>query len=141
MKKTRWKITLRLVRAHAGIRGNELADTLTKKAVTNENITESYKRFPRSVVLRELQEESLRKWQREWIRTSKGRTMKEFFPDEVKRINMKINLTQNFITIVTGHGKTRAYLHRFKVIEKTNIPLCQRGPDNKPPNFRMRTAN
>jgi ribonuclease HI len=35
MKKTRWKITLCWVKAHAGIRGNELADTLAKKAATN----------------------------------------------------------------------------------------------------------
>ena len=26
-------------------------------------------------------------------------------------------LTQNFTAIVTGHGKTKAYLHRFKIIE------------------------
>jgi len=29
---------------------------------------------------------------------------------------MKINITQNFTTIVTGHGNIR-YLHRFKIIE------------------------
>jgi hypothetical protein len=102
MKKTRWKITLRWVKAHAGIRGNELADTLAKKAATNENITESYKRIPENVVLRELEEESVRNWQREWTRTTNGRTMKEFFPDVAERLKMKINLTQNFTTIVTA---------------------------------------
>jgi hypothetical protein len=30
-----------------------------------------------------------------------------------------LNLTQNFMAIVTGHGKTKAYLHRFKIIEDT----------------------
>jgi len=31
----------------------------------------------------------------------------------------KINLTQNFTAIVTGQGKTIAYLHRFKIIQET----------------------
>ena len=35
---------------------------------------------------------------------------------------MDINLTQNFTVIVTGHGKTRAYLHRFKIIEEPTCP-------------------
>ena len=37
---------------------------------------------------------------------------------------MKLNPTQNFTTIVTGHGKTKAYLHRFKIIED---PTCTCG--------------
>jgi len=39
---------------------------------------------------------------------------------------MKINLTQNFTTIVTGHGKTRSYLHRFKIIETAKCPCGTR---------------
>jgi hypothetical protein len=33
------------------------------------------------------------------------------------RIKLKINVTANFTKMVTGHGKPRAYLHRFKIIE------------------------
>ena len=33
------------------------------------------------------------------------------------RLQIKLNLTQNFTAIVSGHGKTKAYLHRFKIIE------------------------
>jgi len=47
--------------------------------------------------------------------------MKEYFPNVEERLKMKINLTQNFTAIVTGHGKTKAYLHRFKIIDK---PTC-----------------
>jgi hypothetical protein len=32
----------------------------------------------------------------------------------------------NFTTIVIGHGKTRAYLHRFKILENTTF-LCNKG--------------
>ena len=39
---------------------------------------------------------------------------------------MKINLTYNFTTMVTGHGKTKSYLHRFKIIEELTCP-CGNG--------------
>jgi len=39
-----------------------------------------------------------------------------------ERIKMKINLTQNLTAIVTGHGKTKAYLHRFKIAENATCP-------------------
>jgi hypothetical protein len=79
-------------------------------------------------VLRDLEEESVKKWQREWTQTTKGRTTKEFVPDVAERLKLKINLTQIFTTIVTGHGKTRAYLHRFKIVEK---PTCPCGKENQ----------
>jgi ribonuclease HI len=41
-----WKITLRWVKAQVGIRGNELAITLAKKAATNKIIPESYNKIP-----------------------------------------------------------------------------------------------
>jgi hypothetical protein len=39
---------------------------------------------------------------------------------------MKIQLTQNLTAIVSGHGKTRDYLHRFKIIEQPTCP-CGKG--------------
>ena len=66
---------------------------------------------------RDLEEESVRKWQRNWTQTTKGSITKEYFPNVEERL--KINLTQNFTAIVTEHGKTRAYLHRFKIIEES----------------------
>jgi hypothetical protein len=58
--------------------------------------------------------------------TTKGRTTKEFFPEVSERVKLKINLTQNFTTMVTGHGKTKAYLHRFKIIEAPTCPCGTR---------------
>jgi len=87
---------------------------------------ESYKRVPKSVVARELEEESIGKWQREWTQTTKGRTMKDFFPDVAEILKMKFNLTQNLTAIVTGHGKTKAYLQRFKIIEHATCPCAKR---------------
>jgi len=126
VKNTGWNITLRWVKAHAGIKGNELADTLAKKAAKDETMIESYKRIPKSVVARELEEESIRQWQREWTQTTKGRMTKDFFPDVAERLKMEINLTQNLTAIVTGHGETRAYLQRLKIIANASCPCGKR---------------
>ena len=64
--------------------------------------------------------------EREWTQTTKGRTMKDFFPDVAERLKMEINLTQNLTAIVTGHGETRAYLQRFKIIENATCPCDKR---------------
>jgi hypothetical protein len=45
----------------------------------------------KSVVMKDLEEESVKKWQRNWTQT-KGRTMKEYFPDVIERLKMKIQL-------------------------------------------------
>ena len=38
----------------------------------------------------------------------------------------KIRITQKVAAMLTGHGKTRAYLHRFKVRENAQC-VCQQG--------------
>jgi hypothetical protein len=118
------KINFCWIKAHVGILANEIADTLAKEAATNEDITECYKKVPKSVVKSELEGISVEKWQREWDQTTKGRTMKEYFPAVAERLKMKINITQNFTSMVTGHGNIRSYLHRFKIIE---TPICPCG--------------
>jgi hypothetical protein len=37
---------------------------------------------------------------------------------------MKINLAPTFSAMVTAHGKTRLYLHRFKIIESPECPCA-----------------
>jgi len=70
-------------------------------------------------VISELGEISVEKWQREWDQTAKGEITKDYFPVVADRLNMKINVTHNFTTIVTGHDNIRSYsyLHLFKIIE------------------------
>ena len=65
-------------------------------------------------------------WQREWETTNKGGITKEYFPKVVERLHTKINLTQNFTTIITGHGNIKSYVHRFKIIDTPNCP-CGNG--------------
>ena len=71
MKKAGCQIALHWVKAHAGTRDNELADTLAKKAAMNATITEGYTRIPKSAVLRQLEEESVQKWPRSWTQILK----------------------------------------------------------------------
>jgi hypothetical protein len=111
MGKINWKIQLCWVKAHAGIQGNEFANTLAKEAATNTDIMECYQKVPKSVVRSELGEKSVEKWQRDWDRTTKGQITKEYFLIVVDRLNMKINITHNFTAMVTGHGNIRSYLH------------------------------
>jgi hypothetical protein len=39
---------------------------------------------------------------------------------------MKINLTAKLTAVLSGHGKTRAYLHRFKLREEATC-ICRKG--------------
>ena len=58
----------------------------------------------------------------QWDRTTKALTTKEFFPNIKDRLNTKITLTSNFMSFVTSHGKTKSYLHRFKIMESPDCP-------------------
>jgi hypothetical protein len=60
----------------------------------------------------------------EWDQTTKGEITREYFPVVVEILKMKINITQNFTTMVTGHGSVTSYLHRFEIIES---PICPCG--------------
>jgi len=129
MTTTNWKIKLRCVKAQAGVRGNKLAGKLAKEAAANKNIKESYKRIPKRAIIKELEDDSVKKWQTEWTNSTKGKIKKDLFPDVKERLSMNINLTQNFTAMVTGHGKTNSYLHRFKII-KTPICPCENSDQN-----------
>jgi hypothetical protein len=69
-------------------------------------------------------EETQLNWQKEWEECTKTRTTKEFFPKVQDRQKLEIDVTPT--AMVTGHGKTRFYLHRFKVLEKADCP-CGNG--------------
>jgi len=123
-----WKIRFRWVKAHAGTSGNELADKLAKQALGKTDLLISYNRVPKSVIKRDLEDTSVETWQREWDKTTKGRITKDYFPKVSERLHTKLHLTQNFTTIVTGHGNIKSYLHRFKIIDAPNCPC---GNDNQ----------
>jgi len=52
--------------------------------------------------------------------------MKQFFPNIHDRLKLKINVTPIFAVMVTGHGKTKAYLHQFKIMDHATR-ACNKG--------------
>jgi hypothetical protein len=135
MEDQNWKIKFNWIKAHAGHHGNELADQTAKDAATNSDINECYTRNPKSTVRQELRDYSATKWQSEWDITTKGAITKNFFPKITDRLKLKINLTPNFTTMVTGHGNIKSYLFKYKIKDSPTC-FCKRGEQaNRPHNF------
>jgi len=45
----------------------------------------------------------------------------DIFPQNSGRLKLKINVTPNFTTVVTGHGNIKSYLYKFKIKDS---PIC-----------------
>jgi hypothetical protein len=58
--------------------------------------------------------------------TTKGLATQQFFPNIKDRLTKKIKLTPNFSATASAHGKTKAYLHRFRITETPDCP-CNGG--------------
>jgi len=56
-----------------------MADQQAKEAANNKDIEECYTKIPKSVVISEIQEQSVKWWQREWMETTKGAITKAFY--------------------------------------------------------------
>jgi hypothetical protein len=100
------------IKGHAGIEGNEMVDKLAKEAVL-KNGPITYAKIPREVITKREKENGLNVWQKQWNNTDKGAVTKAFFPSVRSRLQTEIPVFPEFTTMVTGHGKTRSYLHRF----------------------------
>jgi ribonuclease HI len=123
LERTNWTVEFSWVKAYVGIYGNELADKLAKASACNTDTTVSFNRIPKSTLYSEIEEEATQKWQKEWENCTKAVITKRF-PN--LHDSLKLKKPTNFTAIVAGHGKTRAYLHRFKIIENETCP-CNKG--------------
>jgi hypothetical protein len=122
-----WSIHFGWVKAHAGVEGNELVDRLTQEAAEDDgDLRIVCNRKPTTIVASELKKEGLTKWQRQWDNTDRGALCRLFFPTVEQRLKLKIPVTLEFSAIVSGHGKTKSYLHRFKFVDNAMCP-CNGG--------------
>ena len=122
-----WTIHFAWVKAHAGIEGNEMGDTLAKEAAQDKDVQNIvYDRIPTNSAATELKMEGMIKWQRLCAGTEKGALCRSFFPTVEQRLKVKLPITPEFTAMVTGHGKTKPYLHRFKLTESPTCP-CNEG--------------
>jgi len=94
--------------------------------MSNRDTTVSSNRIPNSTLYSEIEQEATQKWQKEWENCTKAAITKQFFPNVRDRVKLNISLNPNFMAMVTGHGKTRAYLHRFKITENAKH-TCDKG--------------
>jgi hypothetical protein len=60
--------------------------------------------------------------------TGKGAVTKAFSPSVMSRLKMEIPVFPEFTSMVTGHRKTRSYLHRFGFTTNAKCP-CDDGAD------------
>lgn len=121
LEEKQWRIHFRWVKAHVGNPGNELADKMAKEAASDEELLQVYIKVPKSTIKTEIQETGYQQWQSRWNTTKNGGICKAFFPSIKDRLKKRLPITPNFTAIVSGHGKTKAYLHRFHIIDD---PKC-----------------
>jgi len=68
---------------------------------------------------------------KDWEDCTKAAITKQFFPNVKERLKLQIDINPIFTALVTGHGKTRAYLHRFKILEEAKC-TCKKGDQTTP---------
>jgi len=122
LRRTNWTIEFSWIKSHAGNPGNELADRMAKDAASNKNTPVFFDRIPKTTLYKELEDETIQKWQEQWNRCDKDAVTKQFFPNVRDRIHRTININPNFTALVTGHGKTQSYLHGFKISDTATCP-------------------
>jgi hypothetical protein len=86
----------------------------------------AYGRIPISTLYYDIQLESTQRWQKEWENCTKAAITKQYFPTVQERLKTKIRVTHNISAMLTGHGKTRSYLYRFKIREIATC-ACKQG--------------
>ncbi|GBL84713.1 hypothetical protein AVEN_191157-1 [Araneus ventricosus] len=102
------RISLSWVKAHIGIKGNEVVDTLAKEATT-DGMPDSLP-FPKSYLKNQQLQLSISLWQAEWDDGETGRTVYSIIP---KISNKQLYWSRECIQFATGHGPFHSYLKRF----------------------------
>ncbi|KAJ4431288.1 hypothetical protein ANN_19885 [Periplaneta americana] len=106
-------------------RGNELADKTAKETATEDGLEVAYNRKPKTTIVTEIEEEGFNEWENDWKNSLKGAICKKFFPSVRQRMKQNITLTAEVTAMISGHGKTKAYLHRFGIKDDSTCSCLQ----------------
>ncbi|XP_049866283.1 uncharacterized protein LOC126366981 [Pectinophora gossypiella] len=120
-------VSLFWIKAHAGLEGNERADSLAKEAALKSKRKPDYDMYPVSFVKRFIRMDTLDEWNRRYSTGHTASTTKLFFPSAVEAYKTvrKLSITKELTQALTGHGGFSEYLTRFKC--KDN-PACACDP-------------
>ncbi|CAF4899284.1 unnamed protein product [Pieris macdunnoughi] len=121
------EVQLYWVKAHAGLQGNEAADTAAKEAALNLKCKPHYNTCPISYVKRLLREKSKAEWQTRYQNSENASVTKIFFssPEQAYRAFKNGRLTNKLTQMLKGHGGFSEYLHRFKCKGDPTCPCDQ----------------
>ena len=95
-----WTVLFNLVKAHTGIKENEMADRLAKEAATEDIGVLVYDKIPKQTLITEGKEKEITQWQEQSTSSTKGAVSKLFFP----HIKERIPISAEFMAMVTDHG-------------------------------------
>jgi hypothetical protein len=112
--------------AHVGIYGNELADRLAKEAARSDDTSYEFDRIPKSTYIMTQKTRLNKNGKSNGQYATRRPQQNSTFPSVRGRIGTKLNLTPKLAAVLTGHGKTRAYLHRFNLREDARF-ICGQG--------------
>jgi hypothetical protein len=116
---------------HTGIEGNEIAERLAKQVAADASeLKVKYEKTTKSTIATGLKKEGIAKWQRLWERTNKGAVCRLFLLSVEQRLQANLPISPAFTAIVSGHGKTKSYLHRLGIIDSQTCPC--KGGDQTP---------
>ena len=111
------------VKAHIGIIGNEEADIAAKDAATQKR-AKQYTSFPISYAKHQIRKDVQDAWEEEYQTSDTGSITRAFFPTlaDIKNFRTSAELSFEMTQVLTGHGFSRKYLHRFKISEADICP-------------------
>jgi len=99
-----------------------MADHLARKAATDDTGELVYDKIPRQTIITEGKEDEITKWQEQWTSSTNGAVSKLFFPYIKESMKTMIPISAEFTAMVTAHGLTRSYFHRFKIFPNSTCP-------------------